>query len=50
MSDRGRKFDVVPWLILGGVALVIVAGWWLFPVVFEMVQHRNCIAAGYVNC
>ena len=50
MSDPDQKFDIVPWLVLGGVVLSIALSWWLFPILFKMIQQSNCIAAGYVNC
>lgn len=48
--DRSEPRDLVPWLALGVVVLLLLAGWWAFPWLQRSVARLDCIAVGYTNC
>ena len=52
MSDeRPRKgFDVVPLLVLGGLALLLVVGYFVFPAFLHAIQGTDCVASGRTDC
>ncbi len=45
-----RRPDLLPVLVLGGLALLMLAGWLLFPLLQKSISHADCVAAGYTNC
>jgi hypothetical protein len=40
-----RKPDLVALLTLGGLLLVFLAGWWLFPKVAAYMSMQDCLAS-----
>jgi len=34
----------------GLAVLLLVVGYWLYPVFFRYLQKQDCIAAGYTSC
>ncbi len=52
MADEGnaRRFDVLPVLVLVGVVLLMLLGWWLYPKLQHYMSQQDCIATGRTNC
>ncbi len=52
MPDNGndKASRLVPVLVLVGVVLLCVVGWWLFPRIQGVVTYQDCIASGRTNC
>jgi hypothetical protein len=49
-EQNDKPSNLVPLLILAAVALLCLAGWWLFPVIQRVVALQDCIATGRTNC
>ena len=48
--DPRRGPDLLPVLLLAVIVLVLVAGWWLFPLLHREVGYQDCLAAGRTDC
>jgi hypothetical protein len=49
-DDDRRGFDVVPALVLIGLVLLGVLGWWIYPKLQSYMAEQDCIATGRTNC
>jgi hypothetical protein len=52
MPENGndKVSRLVPVLVLAGVVLLCVVGWWLFPRIQGVVTYQDCVASGRTNC
>ena len=50
MPDQKTRFDLLPWLVLAGIALAGLLAWWLFPLVQSFIANQDCVALGRTNC
>ncbi len=48
--DRRRPRDFLPVVVLAGLLLLALIGWWVFPLVQHAVSQQDCIASGHDNC
>ena len=48
--DPRQRRDLVPLLVLAAILLVVLAGWWLFPLAQRAISDQDCIASGHDNC
>jgi hypothetical protein len=46
----GRGWDVVPMLVLVGLVLLMLLGWWAYPKLQRYMFEQDCIATGRTNC
>jgi hypothetical protein len=50
-DDPPRKGpDLLPLLVLGGLALLFVVGYFLFPAFLHAIQGNDCVASGRTDC
>jgi hypothetical protein len=49
-EDGGRQWDVLPVLVLVGLLLLMLFGWWLYPKLQHYLSQQDCIATGRTNC
>jgi hypothetical protein len=49
-EDSGRRWDVLPVLVLVGLVLLMLFGWWLYPKLQHYMSQQDCIATGRTNC
>ena len=45
-----KRPDLVPLLVMGGLVLLFVLGYFAFPAFNGMMHHNDCVASGAVNC
>ncbi len=50
MSDDPPPSRVLPLLVLGGLVLLGLLVWLLFPTVQGIIAHNDCVATGRTNC
>ena len=50
--DPSRKpgFDLIPVLILAGVAVLALLAWRVFPLLEHWFAYQDCVATGRTNC
>ncbi|MBV9782750.1 MAG: hypothetical protein JO264_02925 [Acidisphaera sp.] len=44
------RWDIIPLLVLAGLILAGLAGWWLFPTFYRYISNQDCIASGRTDC
>ncbi len=49
-DDETRRWDLVPMLVLVGLVLLMLLGWWLYPKLQHYLSEQDCIATGRTNC
>ena len=42
--------DLLPLLVLGGLALLFALGYFAFPAFNGMMHHSDCVASGATDC
>ncbi len=45
-----QRPDIVPLLVLAFLALLLVAGYYAFPLFFGVIHHADCVASGRTDC
>jgi hypothetical protein len=45
-----QRPDIVPLLVLGLLAVLLVGGYYLFPHFFGVIHRTDCIASGRTDC
>ena len=48
--SQDRRFDVVPLLVLVGLAAFGLACWWLVPALIHVIKHQDCVGSGRMDC
>jgi hypothetical protein len=49
-NDQPAPSRLIPVLVLGGVAALMLMAWWLFPIFQGWMAHQDCVALGRTNC
>ncbi len=49
-DETRRGVDLLPILVLAGVVLLGLLGWWLYPKLQAYLSVQDCIATGRTNC
>jgi hypothetical protein len=49
-DEKARGFDLVPVLVLAGLVVLGLLGWWLYPRLQQFMSVQDCIATGRTNC
>lgn len=51
MADEPRKGpDLMPLIVLGCLALLLVIGYLVFPAFLHAIQGNDCVASGRTDC
>ncbi len=50
MSDEPSPSRLLPVLVLGGLVLLGLLAWLLFPTVQGWIAAQDCVATGRTNC
>jgi hypothetical protein len=45
-----QRPDLLPLLVLAFLALLLVGGYYAFPLFFGVIHHTDCIASGRTDC
>jgi len=45
-----QRLDLLPLLVLAVLALLLVGGYFAFPLFFGVIHRTDCIAAGRTDC
>ena len=49
-DENRQRWDKTPVLVLAGLAMLLLLGWWLYPRLQHLVSSQDCIATGRTNC
>ncbi len=49
-DDDDRRPEFLPVIVMVGLVLLMILGWWLFPKLAAIVAHEDCIGTGRTNC
>ncbi len=49
-EENTRRWDVLPVLVLVGLVVLMLLGWWLYPKLQHYISEQDCVATGRTNC